>query len=53
MYENIIYGFFEKHGPYHHATPHCTPISKFNLDRTMWRARFGRGFGPVIRQTTK
>jgi hypothetical protein len=21
------------------------------LDRTMWRARFGRGFGPVIRQT--
>jgi len=23
------------------------------LDRTMWRARFGRGFGPVIRQATK
>jgi hypothetical protein len=23
------------------------------LDRTMWRARFGRGFGPVARQTTK
>jgi len=23
------------------------------LDRTIWRARFGRGFGPVIRQTTK
>ena len=23
------------------------------LDRTMWRARFGRGFGPVITQTTK
>ena len=23
------------------------------LDRAMWRARFGRGFGPVIRQTTK
>ena len=22
-------------------------------DRTMWRARFGRGFGPVVRQTTK
>jgi len=20
------------------------------LDRTMWRARFGRGFGPVVRQ---
>ena len=23
------------------------------LDRTMWRARFGRGLGPVVRQTTK
>jgi hypothetical protein len=23
------------------------------LDRTMWRARFRRGFGPVVRQTTK
>jgi hypothetical protein len=23
------------------------------LDRTMWRARFGRGFGPFVRQTTK
>ena len=23
------------------------------LDRSMWRARFGRGFGPVVRQTTK
>jgi hypothetical protein len=23
------------------------------LDRTMWRARFGRGFGPIVRQTTK
>ena len=22
------------------------------LDRTMWRNRFGRGFGPVVRQTT-
>jgi hypothetical protein len=22
------------------------------LYRTMWRARFGRGFGPVVRQTT-
>jgi hypothetical protein len=21
------------------------------LDRTMWRARFGRSFGPVVRQT--
>jgi len=23
------------------------------LDRSMWRARFGRGFGSVVRQTTK
>ena len=23
------------------------------LDRTMWRNRFGRGFGPVVRQTAK
>ena len=23
------------------------------LDRAMWRARFGGGFGPVVRQTTK
>jgi hypothetical protein len=23
------------------------------LDRTMWRAGFGRGFGPVVRQTTE
>ena len=23
------------------------------LDHTMWRARFGRGFGPAVRQTTK
>jgi hypothetical protein len=23
------------------------------LDRTVWRARFGRGFGPVVRGTNK
>jgi hypothetical protein len=23
------------------------------LHRTVWRARFGRGFGPVVRQTAK
>ena len=23
------------------------------LDRTVWRVRFGRGFGPVVRQTAK
>jgi hypothetical protein len=28
-------------------------LKKEDLDRTMWRARFGRGFGPVVRQATK
>ena len=28
-------------------------LKKEALDRTVWRARFGRGFGPVVRQTTK
>jgi hypothetical protein len=23
------------------------------LDSTVWRARFGRGFGPVVRQTAE
>jgi hypothetical protein len=23
------------------------------LDRNMWRARFGRGFGPDVKQTAK
>ena len=23
------------------------------LDRTMWRNRFGEGFGPVVRQNTE
>jgi hypothetical protein len=23
------------------------------LDRTMWRTRFGRGYGPVVRQTAE
>jgi ribosomal 50S subunit-associated protein YjgA (DUF615 family) len=28
-------------------------LKEETLDRTMWRARFGRGFGHVVRQTTK
>jgi hypothetical protein len=28
-------------------------LKKEALDRTMWRARFGRSFGPVVRQTAK
>ena len=26
-------------------------LKKEDLERTMWRARFGRGFGPVVKQT--
>ena len=28
-------------------------LKKETLDRTTWRAGFGRGFGPVVRQITK
>jgi len=28
-------------------------LKEVALDRTMWRARFGRGFEPVVRQTTE
>ena len=35
----------ERRGYYH--------LKEEALDRTIWRARFGRGFGPVVRQTTK
>jgi hypothetical protein len=28
-------------------------LKKEALDGTMWRAGFGRGFGPVVRQTSK
>jgi hypothetical protein len=30
-----------------------THLKEEALNRTTWRARFGRGFGPVVRQTTK
>jgi hypothetical protein len=30
-----------------------THLKEEVLDRTMWRGRFGRGFGPVMRQTAK
>jgi len=29
-----------------------TQLKEEVLDRTMWRARYGRSFGPVVRQTT-
>jgi hypothetical protein len=28
-------------------------LKEEELDRTMWRARFGRGLGTVVRQTTR
>ena len=28
-------------------------IEEEALDRTRWRTGFGRGYGPVVRQTTK
>jgi hypothetical protein len=30
-----------------------TQLKEETLDCTTWKARFGRGFGPVVRQTTK
>jgi len=30
----------------------CSHLNEEALDRTMRRAGFGRGFGPVVRQTT-
>jgi hypothetical protein len=31
----------------------CSHLKEEALDRTMCTARFGRGFRPVVRQTTK
>jgi hypothetical protein len=31
----------------------CSHLKEEALDCTMWSARFGRGFGSVVRQTTK
>ena len=31
----------------------CFHLKEEALDRNAWRARFGRGLGPVVRQTTK
>jgi hypothetical protein len=28
-------------------------LKEESLDSTVWRAGFGRGFGPVVRQTNK
>jgi hypothetical protein len=31
----------------------CLHMKEEALDRTVWRAGLGRGFGPVVRQTAK
>ena len=31
----------------------CCHLKEEALDRTVWRAGFGRGFGPVVRRTAK
>jgi hypothetical protein len=31
----------------------CWKLKEEALDRTLWRSRFGRGYGPVVRQTTE
>jgi hypothetical protein len=28
-------------------------LKEKELDRTLWRTRFGRGYGPVVTQTTE
>jgi hypothetical protein len=39
----LLHDLKERRGYFH--------FKKEALDRTMWRARFERGFGPVVRQT--
>ena len=31
----------------------CSHLKEEALDRSVWRAGFGRGYGPVVRQTAK
>jgi hypothetical protein len=31
----------------------CSHLKEEALDRSLWRARFGRGFAPALRQTAK
>jgi hypothetical protein len=41
----LLYDLKERKG-----YPH---LKEESLDHTMWRARFGKGFGPVVRQTAE
>jgi hypothetical protein len=42
---NLLDGLKERRGYSH--------LKEEALDRTMWGARFGNGFGPFVRQTAK
>jgi hypothetical protein len=33
------------------VTRGCWKLKEETLDHTVWRTRFGRGYGPVVRQT--
>jgi hypothetical protein len=33
-------------------TRRCRKLKEEALDRTLWRTRFGRGYEPVVRQST-
>jgi hypothetical protein len=44
-HRKLLYELKERRG--------CSHLREEALDRSMWTARFGRGFGPVVRQTTK
>ena len=37
----------------HKETTGYWKLEEEALDRTVWRTRFGRGYGPVVRQTTR
>jgi hypothetical protein len=41
----LLYDLKERKGYFH--------LKEETLDRTMWRVSFGRGIGPVVRQTAK
>ena len=43
--KELLYDLKEKRGYW--------KLKEVTLDRTLWRTRFGRGYGPVTRQTTK
>jgi len=43
--KKLLYDLKERRGYSH--------LKEEALDRTMWRARFGSGFGPVVRQTAE